>query len=139
MVFWVGIELILRADHEIVEARARAHVCAFDDAKGLGEEHRPILGNKPAVGGGNVEFARRGCGGSVRQLHKVGGIVEVGRGWNSGRQGRGEEAVSDVGGRPFGTCREQEQKAGYYRTPSDTSQRALPSSNCYHSTRCRTT
>src|SRR5712671_5032633 len=109
-------------------------VGVFDDAKGLGEEHRPVLGNKSAVGGGNVEFARRGCGGSVRQLYKIGGIVEVGRGRNSGRQGRGEVAVSDVGRRSFRACGEQKQKAGYYRTPSRTNHRALPMSKYDHST-----
>src|ERR1700681_4303400 len=104
------------------------------DAKRLGEEHRPVLGNKPAVGGGNVEFARGGRSGGVRQLHKVGGIVEVGRGGNSGCQGRGEEAVSDVGGQSFRTCREQDQKAGYCRTPSSASHRALLWFKCYFTT-----
>jgi hypothetical protein len=49
----VRIELILGADQEIVETRARAPVGVFDDAKGLGEEYRPDLGNKSAVGGGS--------------------------------------------------------------------------------------
>ena len=56
------------------------------------------LGDKSA---GNVEFARSGRSGGVGQPHKVRGIVEAGRGRNSGRQGRGEVTVSDVGGRPF--------------------------------------
>jgi hypothetical protein len=113
LVLGVAIELILGADHEIVETRARAAVCVVQDAKRLGEEHPQIPGNKSAVGGGNVDFVRGGRGGGVRQPHKVGGIVEVGRGGHSGCQCRGEEAVSDVGRRPFRTRREQEQKAGY--------------------------
>src|SRR5882724_6888977 len=66
LVLGVGIELTLGADHEIVEARARALVRVFQDAKRLGEEHPQVLGNKSAVGGGNVDFARGGRGGGVR-------------------------------------------------------------------------